>query len=143
MKLTNLLKLGFMPRWAIVFMDIFLSFASLVLSFLLRFNFQTEKISSDLFTRSISVTLPVYLVCFFLFKSYKEIIRHTTFTGIFRLFKAVGAANLSLIFLNLIFRDENSVLVPNSVLLINFFISFFMSSANRVLVKEIFRTGSK
>ncbi len=143
MKLTNLLKLGFMPRWAIVFMDIFLSFASVVLSFLLRFNFQTERISSDLFIRSISVLLVVYLVCFFIFKSYKEIIRHTTFTGIFRIFKAVGVTNLVLILFNLIYSKENLVLVPNSVLLINFFISFFMLSANRILIKEIFKTGSK
>lgn len=131
-----------MPRWAIIFMDIFLSFASIVLSFLLRFNFQTERISSALFVKSISVTLPVYLVCFFIFKSYKEIIRHTTFTGIFRLLKAIGAANLLLMALNLAFRSENSVLAPNSVLMINFFISFFMLSSNRVLIKEIFRIGS-
>jgi FlaA1/EpsC-like NDP-sugar epimerase len=143
MKLTNLLKLGFMPRWAIVFMDIFLSFASVVLSFLLRFNFQTERISSNLFIRSITVLLAVYLVCFFLFNSYKEIIRHTTFTGILRIFKAVGVANLLLIVFNLIYIGKNLVLVPNSVLLINFFISFFMLSANRVLIKEIFKTGSK
>src|SRR4051794_35043264 len=143
MKLTNLFKLGFMPRWAIVFMDIFLSFASVVLSFLLRFNFQTERISSDLFIRSISILLAVYLVCFFLFKSYKEIIRHTTFTGILRIFKAVGVANLLLIVFNLLYSGKNLVLVPNSVLLINFFISFFMLSANRVLIKEIFKTGSK
>jgi FlaA1/EpsC-like NDP-sugar epimerase len=143
MKLTNLLKLGFMPRWAIVFMDIFLSFASVVLSFLLRFNFQTERISSNLFIRSISVLLAVYLVCFFLFNSYKEIIRHTTFTGILRIFKAVGVANLLLILFNLIYSDASLVLIPNSVLLINFFISFFILSANRVLIKEIFKTGSK
>jgi FlaA1/EpsC-like NDP-sugar epimerase len=143
MKLTNLFKLGFMPRWAIVFMDIFLSFASVVLSFLLRFNFRTERISSDLFIRSISILLAVYLVCFFLFKSYKEIIRHTTFTGILRIFKAVGVANLLLIVFNLLYSGKNLVLVPNSVLLINFFISFFMLSANRVLIKEIFKTGSK
>jgi FlaA1/EpsC-like NDP-sugar epimerase len=142
MKLNDLFKLGFMPRWAIVFMDIFLSFASVVLSFLLRFNFQTEKISSALFISSISVTLPIYLICFFLFKSYKEIIRHTTFTGIFRQLKAVGAANILLIILNVVFKSENSVLVPKSVLFINFFISFFMLSANRVLIKEIFRIGS-
>src|SRR5437763_8209339 len=110
MKLTNLLKLGFMPRWAIVFMDIFLSFASVVLSFLLRFNFQTEKISSVLFIRSISVLLAVYLVCFFLFKSYKEIIRHTTFTGILRIFKAVGVANLILILSNLITSGKDYIL---------------------------------
>src|SRR3954452_13110303 len=142
MKLTNLFKLGFMPRWAIVFMDIFLSFASVVLSFLLRFNFQTEKIRSDLFIRSISVTLAVYLVCFFIFKSYKEIIRHTTFRGILRIFKSVGVANLSLIISNLVFTGTSSLLVPNSVLLINFFISFFMLSANRVLIKEIFKIGT-
>src|SRR3954469_18119644 len=123
MKLTNLLKLGFMPRWAIVFMDLFLSFGSVILSFLLRFNFATEKISSVLFVRGISITLAVYFVCFFIFKSFKEIIRHTTYVGILRVFKAVVLANSLLIILNLFLRGKNIVLVPNSVLLINFFIS--------------------
>src|SRR6478752_2317355 len=142
MKLTNLLKLGFMPRWAIVFMDLFLCFGSVILSFLLRFNFATEKISSVLFIRGISVTLIVYFLCFFIFKSYKEIIRHTTFIGILRVLKAVALANFSLIIFNLVLRGNNSVLVPNSVLLINFFISFFILSANRIFIKEIFQTAS-
>ena len=138
MKLTNLLKLGFMPRWAIVFMDLFLCFGSVILSFLLRFNFATEKISSVLFIRGISITLAVYFLSFFIFKSYKEIIRHTTFVGLLRVFKAVLLANSSLIILNLALRSSNIVLVPNSVLLINFFISFFILSANRIFIKEIY-----
>ena len=120
MKLTNLLKLGFMPRWAIVFMDLFLCFGSVILSFLLRFNFATEKISSVLFIRGISVTLIVYFLCFFIFKSYKEIIRHTTFIGILRVLKAVALANFSLIIFNLVLRGN----IPFWFLIL-YYLSFF------------------
>src|SRR5207237_5996054 len=86
-------KLRFMPRWTIIFMDICLSFGAIVLSFLLRFNFKTERISSNLFVRSITTSLVIYLLCFLFFESYKEIIRHTTFTGIFKILKSVVVAN--------------------------------------------------
>jgi FlaA1/EpsC-like NDP-sugar epimerase len=136
------LKLRFMPRWTVISMDIFLSFGSIILSFLLRFNFETEKISSELFTRGIALTIIAYFTGFLLFKSYKEVIRHTTFRGILRVFKSVVFANSSLICLNVLFINKNIILVPNSVILINFFISFFMLSANRVLIKKVFEIGS-
>lgn len=135
-------KLRFMPRWAIIFMDIFLSFGGVIISFLLRFNFKTEKISSPLFVRGICITVAVYFICFLIFKTYKEVIRHTTFKGISRVFNSVVVANACIIFINLILANKKTVLIPNSVLLINLFISFCMLSANRIFIKKIFESGS-
>ena len=103
-------------------MDVTLSFFSIVFSFLLRFNFETEKIDTDIFTRGIVITVSVYLLFFYIFRSFKEIIRHTTVNGVLKIFLAVVTANLFLLTANAVFSSE-VLLVPNSVTLINFFIS--------------------
>ena len=140
MKFARIFNIGYMPRWLIVCMDIFLSFFAIILSYLLRFNFQIQRVNKDPFTRAIFVTLSVYLICFFIFRSFKEIIRHTTFDGVLKIFFAVLTANLFLITLNSVFSSR-VLLVPYSVLGINFFISFVMLAASRMIIKKIFEAA--
>ena len=123
MKIEKFLNFRYLPRWLVVCMDLFLSFFSVVLSFLLRFNFETQKIDKEVFVRGIIATLCVYLLFFLVFRSFKEIIRHTTFSGILRILFAVASANLFLVVANGLFVDGIR-LVPYSVIGINFFISF-------------------
>ncbi len=137
MKLSSIFNIGYMPRWFIVCMDVTLSFFSIVLSWLLRFNFETQKINKTAFTRTILIAVCVYLVFFFIFQSFKEIIRHTTFTGVTKIVFAVLSANLFLTVLNVVF-SQHADLLPYSVLGINFFISVFMLAGSRVAIKKIF-----
>ncbi len=141
MKTFALFKIGYMPRWCIVWMDLLLSFFSIVLSYLLRFNFETQRINNDLFIRGIFITVAVYLAFFLIFRSFKEIVRHTTFNGVLKILMAVFSANIFLVFVNLIF-SKNEYFVPNSVIAINFFISFFMLAVTRIAIKEIFQIAS-
>jgi FlaA1/EpsC-like NDP-sugar epimerase len=121
-------------------MDVTLSFFAIILSFLLRFNFETQRIHKGVFTRSILITLSVYLFFFFIFKPFKEIIRHTTFNGVLKIFFTVLSANLFLILLNIVFRTY-PLLVPYSVTGINFFISFSMLAGSRMAIKKLFETA--
>ena len=142
MKLTNLLKLGYTPRWIILSIDVFLSLLSIILAFLLRYNFRTEAIINDLFVRGIAITVALYLASFIATKSYKEIIRHTTFRSVLKIFFAIITANTILVLLNFFFYVYDQILViPYSVLCINIFISFFMLGGSRVFIKQIFDTA--
>jgi FlaA1/EpsC-like NDP-sugar epimerase len=118
-------------------MDTLLTFFSVILAFLLRFNFETQRIDEGLFTRGIFITLAVYVLFFFIFRSYKEIIRHTTFKGITKVFLAAVAASLFVIIASTTFRNK-VVLLPYSVTLINFFISVFMLAGSRLAIKKLF-----
>ena len=140
MKPLAIFNIGYMPRWLIISMDLIFSFFAIILSYLLRFNFATEKIDTNLFLRGISFTLLVYLISFFLFKSYKEIIRHTTFIGVFKILMAVLSANALLLLMDFILGKEYRF-VPYSVVGINFFISFFMLAGSRIAIKKIFETA--
>lgn len=137
MKLSKLFNIGYMPRWLVICADIILTFFSTILAYLLRFNFHTENINDQLFIKGLLATLSVYLICFFALRSYREIIRHTTFRGVLRILLAVLSANIFLIVLN--FFSNNSLrFVPYSVIIINFFISFFMLAGSRIAVKKLF-----
>ncbi len=129
-----------MPRWFIASMDVVLSFFSILLSYLLRFNFETQKIDKNKFIVAILATLIVYLICFFLFKSFKEIIRHTTFKGVFKIFLSVFTASAALLCINLIFF-KGDYLVPISIICINFFISFCLLGGSRMAIKSIFEVA--
>lgn len=121
-------------------MDVVLSFFSILLSYLLRFNFETQKIDKNKFIVAILATLIVYLICFFLFKSFKEIIRHTTFKGVFKIFLSVFTASAVLLCINLIFF-KGGYLVPISIICINFFISFCLLGGSRMAIKSIFEVA--
>src|SRR6478609_8922977 len=140
MKVSSIFNIGYMPRWLIVCMDVVLAFFSILLSYLLRFNFDTERIDNDSFIQTISITVAVYFVSFLIFRSFKEIIRHTTFKGVLKIFLAVLSASIFLVFINLIFSDQFA-LVPYSVTGINFFISFFILGGSRIAIKKIFQTA--
>lgn len=137
MKFSKLFNIGYMPRWLVICADILLTFFSIILSYLLRFNFRTENINNQLFVKGLLVTLIVYLISFLLLRSYREIIRHTTLRGVLRIFIAVLSSNIFLILLNF---TSNSYLrfVPYSVIIINFFVSFFMLAGSRIAIKKLF-----
>ncbi|MEP6465947.1 MAG: nucleoside-diphosphate sugar epimerase/dehydratase, partial [Parafilimonas sp.] len=139
-KPSKFFSIGYMPRWLIVCMDVILSFFSIVFSYLLRFNFQTEKIDTSLFTRGIIITVSVYLIFFFAFQSFKEIIRHTTFLGVFKILLAVASANIVLLLVTFLFSKQVR-LIPYSITIINFFISFFMLAGSRIAIKKLFETA--
>jgi FlaA1/EpsC-like NDP-sugar epimerase len=129
-----------MPRWFVVCLDLTLTFFSIILSYLLRFNFETAQINKDNFVRTIILTLSTYFACFLIFKPYKEIIRHTTFHGVFRILLAALTANIILLFTTYFFSGEVR-LVPYSITIINFFISFFMLAGSRIAIKKLFETA--
>jgi len=144
MKISSILNLRYLPRWITILIDTFLSFISIILSYLFRFNFNTEQITGDLFARGILITVNVYLISFLVIQSYKEIIRHTTLQGILKILMAVFSANVFLIVLNILFIQIAGVLlVPYSVLFIDFFISICMLSGCRIFIKKIFETAAK
>src|SRR5205809_5607843 len=140
MKLATLFSIRYVPRWCIVCMDVLLTFFAVVLSYLLRFNFDTQKINKNFFTRGILITVLAYLFFFFIFKSFKEVIRHTTFRGILRIFLTVSSASLFLIVTDIALNNKIR-LVPYSLIGINFFISFFILAGSRMAIKKTFETA--
>ncbi len=140
MKFESLLTLKYMPRWVIVLMDLLLVFFGVIMSFLLRFNFRTENIEYHFFMPGIVLTLGMYSLSFILTGSYKELIRHTTLHDTAKLLYTSLIAAFLLLAVNIgwAMGHNGAHILPNSVILINFFASFFLLAGIRICIKGVF-----
>lgn len=145
MKITDLLNMKYMPRWIIVMLDVSLTFMAVILSFLFRFNFKTTRIADKMFLTSLAIITGTYLLCFVVFKTYKEIVRHTTIQGVLRILGTSFIATVILLLVNYFYGSTTSgqLLIPFSVICINFFVGFFLLASVRILIKGLFYYASK
>lgn len=128
-----------MPRWVIIFIDLFFISFSAFLGYLLRFNFSLE----DIFRSRLEEGVLLYAVCGFvsilITGSYRGIIRYTGLQDGVRIFYMV-VLNLLLVIAMNIFLTSNGLgnIVPYSVILISLLSSFLFLFNYRLLVKYIF-----
>jgi FlaA1/EpsC-like NDP-sugar epimerase len=131
--------LRLLPRWAIFFIDIFLTGNALVLAYLLRFNFKTELIDGSEFTRGVAFGLVIYALCFLTFRSYAGIVRHTNTQDAIKIWITVTVAAVLLFTAGLVTSKYYPFqLIPTSVILINYFIDFLLLAGYRLIIKELF-----
>jgi len=128
------------PRWIIFAIDITLSVISLLFAYFIRFDFNIEKVEYEFWGKnSISIGVFILIKClvFFTFKIHQGHIRHTSINDIKRLLITIGTSSLVLFGINMIranFIDQQHLL-PNSILIMEFFISYSLIIGFRFVVK--------
>ena len=128
------------PKWIIFSIDFFIFIFAIVASFLLRFNFEIPKGETDAFIYAFIVFLGVRLLVSFFFKTYSGVIRHTNIQDLQRLYLATTTGTVIIIVLNLIsYLLTKSFLVPFSVVIIEYVLTFFLVSSFRTVIKMIFQ----
>ena len=136
----KLLDQRYLPRWVVLFIDVFLSVVSLYCVYLilsgtpLRF-YNTLSIYSQGF-----VALGLSLLYFIVFKTYSGIIRHSTFTDILKLAFACFFTAATLLLLNLFFKyyQGERIFLTTSILLY-MLLSFTLLFLFRIAVKESYQ----
>jgi len=119
--------------------DLTASAVSLVLAFLLRFNFDTGVNWFNKLPKIILFILSVRLTVFLITRSYAGIIRFTGTKDAVRIIQVVSYTNLFYIILNYIFFSfTGAYIIPFSVILIDFFISIFLLTGFRLFVKALY-----
>jgi FlaA1/EpsC-like NDP-sugar epimerase len=129
-------RVNILPRWIVVVIDLFLLTFASFLGFLLRFNFQidlpTFLTGSILFTVSGLISIAIT-------KSYQGIVRYTGLRDGIRIFSMLTLTVLFTFLASYTYYLFNSYyLVPFSVLLIAYCISFLFLFNYRLLVKNLF-----
>jgi len=128
-----------LPRWLIILIDLAIISISIVLAYLLRFNFDLTALGARNFYAEVGVFVLFNLLSFLLFKTYSGIIRYTGFQDGLRvvytlLFVTILSFSFNLLFSYLLgYR-----FIPSSVIVISFFASSFFLILYRVIVKTIF-----
>ena len=88
------------PRWIIVVIDLAIAAFSLALSYLIRFDLNTDLATLtkewEILSKSIVFYFLVKFVVFYLFKIHKGLLRHTSNHDIARIFKTLITFSLIL-----------------------------------------------
>ena len=131
-------SLSYLPRWAVLFLDIFIVFLSLVVTFYLLLGLKLN------FTRyNEYFVLLIFgftnLSFFWVFKTYSGIIRHSSFVDAIKIFFSQFATAVVIIGVNIIllFTNSNKLCLTTGIL-INFILSFSLLFLYRVFVKYVF-----
>lgn len=132
----------FVSRWLILCVDITITIFAFYLACLLRYNFNIVTINWGLLKYHVLFLLYVRAGCFFYFRSYTGIIRHTSIEDAILLFKVTTLSTLVASCISLFIRyigAANSIFyIPISILCIDYFICLFLLITSRFLVKSLY-----
>ncbi len=128
------------PRWLILSIDMLITAVSIVFAFLLRFNFDIKNPNFDFIHISIIFVLIVRFLLFIITRSYAGIIRYTSTKDAVRIIVVITISNTFFIIANLIsyYFINKFYIIPFSIILIDFFISIFLMTAFRFIVKSLY-----
>ena len=131
------------PRWVILISDAMISSMALLISFFIRFDLNFSLLKQEFWDNSLKAYFAyiiIKILVLYLFKIHKGLIRFTSYLDVVRLFYAT-ATSTTVFFLVSILRYkwiDNQYLLPLSIIIIEFFISFSMLIIFRFGVKLIF-----
>ena len=140
MKLSNLLKPTKTKRTLFfIFGDILISFFTLYLSYLLRFNFSIPKEYIESFFRVAPFIIGFKIFYYFLFKLYFVSWRFFSLVELKKLFIATTFAYISFFVFFYIFKDF-FIPLPRSAIIIDYFLSIifigFLRISKRLIIKR-------
>lgn len=132
-------KLTVLPRWVIVLIDLLVVITSATLAFALRFNFQKSDMLVHKIGSGVILIVTTAVLSSFITKSYSGIVRYTGIDDAIRIFYTSLLTALLSITINLIYYYNIGLnLIPYSVIIIFFFVSFLFLVYYRLLVKSVF-----
>ncbi|MBN4051285.1 polysaccharide biosynthesis protein [bacterium AH-315-M05] len=128
------------PRWIIFFIDIFICLFSVVLAYLLRFNFSIPEIELITLPYVIPFILIVRAASFYFAKTYAGIIRYTSTKDAERIFVVISLGSVFLGLTNIITYNflTGTFIIPYSVIIIDYITTIFIMTASRLLVKTLY-----
>lgn len=130
------------PRWIVLIIDIFICTASVIIAYLLRFNFEipeNEKVGE--LTQIVQLVVGVRIVSFLIFKTFAGIIRYTGLNDARRIIITTATGSIVISLINVVCYYGGltaAFIVPMSIVIIEFLTTMFFMISLRWLVKSIF-----
>lgn len=134
-------KLRYLPRWAVLFIDIFLVFVALITTYYLLEGINIKSLFTLDLNKQISIVIGINFIFLLLFKTYAGLIRHSSFMDALKLLFASGATFVSLIFINIlskIFLGEKIFLTTGIFLFA--LLSFTAQFIFRLVIKQLYES---
>lgn len=131
----------FVSHWIILLYDMVVVFATYYLAHFMRYNYTFTNTNLLSITYQSFIVLLVYLIAFFVTKSYRSIIRHSGINDSLRILRATGSSCIFLIVISVSFSYFNwsSRFVPSvSIIIINFLLAQLFLVWSRFLIKSFY-----
>lgn len=125
------------PAWLIMLLDMCIVIISIFLAIFLRdnFKFPTNLHSSDWILAPLIIFVVRFLF-FLLFKTHKQVVRYTNTADVTKIFFACLAGTAFMFILNIVSNVfTHHFLIPNSVLIMEFFITMVLVICYRFIFK--------
>lgn len=125
------------PKWLVLLIDLLICTLSVILAYLLRFNFTIPQIELQLFPVVLLYILLFRLLSFIIAKTYASIWRYSSSQDAVRIFISVTACSLFFVITNIItfYFINHTFLIPFSIIIIDFLITIFVMASLRMIVK--------
>lgn len=128
------------PRWIIFFIDIGICLFSMVLAYLLRFNFSLPPLAIADLPMVLGIVLAVRAVSFYISKTYQGIVRYTSSKDSTRIFITITTGSLAFVLLNVISYHfiNKKFPIPFSIVVIDYMATTFLMISLRVIFKALY-----
>ncbi len=125
------------PGWMVLIFECFVVVISLLLSYLVRFNFALPAKEQVTLPGVVLFVVLLRGTLFFVFKTYASIIRYTSTRDVVRIFLVCSLGSILFGITNLIFFYfiNQAYVIPFSIIIIEFFITTFSIMVIRNMVK--------
>lgn len=140
MRAIDLLFQRNMPRWIIFFIDMGICLFSLILAYLVRFNFSIPKVEIDAFPLVFGMVLGVRAISFYISKTYQGIVKYTSSKDAQRIFIVITIGSLVFVGINCVFYYliNHTFPIPFSIIIIEYMATAFLMISLRVMFKALY-----
>ncbi len=127
------------PRWVVFLIDLCIVIFSIIISYLLRFNFNVPSHEIQLMQIAFVIVFFLRLGFFIIGKTYSNIIRFTSADDARKIFVVTFLGSLLLVGINVLsYSLSNIFLVPFSIIILEFIITSFIMTFARVYIKYLY-----
>lgn len=137
------------PRWIIIVIDLLIATFSLGLSYLIRFDLNTEfsifKKEWEILSKSIFLYFIIKFCVFYALKIHRGLVRYTSIQDLRRILLASIISSLIFLILSLIRKNflDGYYLFPMSILIMEFIFSLTFMAGSRFVIKLLYLESIK
>lgn len=128
------------PRWLVFLIDIFISVLSIVISYLLRFNFNIPDNYFNNLAFVIALLVSIRGISFVISKVYSGIVRYTSTKDSIRVFVVVSLGSIIILLGNFVwyYLNQKVFLIPLSIIIIDYLVTLFFMISGRLFIKTLY-----
>lgn len=129
-----------MPRWVIFFIDLGISLFSVILAYLVRFNFAIPTVEIEAFPIVFGLVLGIRTITFYVSKIYQGIVKYTSSKDAQRIFVVVTFGSVLFGLINFVSYNfiNGKFPIPLSIIIIDYMATTFLMISLRIIFKGLY-----